>query len=187
MSLSNPFLDSPNTLPSSSSQFSIAAPPSSASKLKANDLPPQLAIKKRKSGLVYSRADKRIQCTASTLELLSLGGFWSHVILSLICDGYLRLIYYDRSFIVETKWTPFVERNDRVNLYKVINGLLSLTPQKWGFALFRNPIRNYASASERDGNGSGWTFRNATVVEYIPCVCVLVGPRSCRTVRTVVT
>jgi hypothetical protein len=70
-------------------------------------------------------------------------------------------MYYDRSFIVETKWTPFFGKEDRLNLYKVIHALLSLTSRQWGFALFRNPLDHFPLADKR--NDPAWTFHDETI------------------------
>lgn len=85
----------------------------------------------------------------------------------LIVDGHFQLLFYDRSIVIQSTWTPFVEHADRVNLYKVLNALLLLTTEQWGFVRFKNPITHpRVKPIGKDGRGDWWMYDEEEFILY---------------------
>jgi hypothetical protein len=111
--------------------LSDGIPTSSGKRKAAGGAEMERATKKSNGEFQCNVKEFRLQCAASALELMSGCGFRSHVVLMLV-DGHFQLLFYDRSIVVESTWTPFVGRADRVNLYKVLNCSALAHPRTMG-------------------------------------------------------
>lgn len=77
------------------------------------------------------REDLDLQCASYALELLSHGGLRNHVIAAAITDRKIKLLYYDRSIIVESSSIDFIDDDSR--FIAMLNGFANLTPYQWGY------------------------------------------------------
>ncbi|THH28122.1 hypothetical protein EUX98_g6075 [Antrodiella citrinella] len=110
--------------------------------------------------------DPDVQCASYALELLSFGGWRSHVIgAALIVDNGIRLIYYDHSAIVKSELLDWFR--DPIKFISVIYGLTRLSREEWGFhplvrleppiypSLSRNKEAKAKGKSKGKGRGKG--------------------------------
>jgi hypothetical protein len=75
--------------------------------------------------------DLDLQCASHALELLSHGGLRNHIIAAAITDRNIKLLYYDRSIIVELSSIDFI--NDDSCFIAMFYGFANLTPYQWGY------------------------------------------------------
>ncbi|KAJ7856529.1 hypothetical protein B0H14DRAFT_3864988 [Mycena olivaceomarginata] len=67
------------------------------------------------------KEDPRTQCASYALELLTYGGFRSHVIGALVTNNCIELLYYDRSIIVKSESFDFSQ--DTVQFITMLKGI----------------------------------------------------------------
>jgi Fungal protein kinase len=84
--------------------------------------------------------DLDLQCASYALELLSHGGLRNHVIAAAITDRKIKLLYYDRSIMVESSSIDFI--NDDSCFIAMLNGFANLTPFQWGYEPLVKPPHN---------------------------------------------
>jgi hypothetical protein len=72
-----------------------------------------------------------LQCASYALELLLHGGLRSHIIAGSVTDQKITLLYYDHSIIIESTPIDFVTY--RSEFIALLNGLVTLTPEQWGY------------------------------------------------------
>lgn len=79
-------------------------------------------------------ANRYIQCASYALELLSYGGWRSHVIGMLVTDNFMEFIYYDHSIIVQSERLDFCA--NPFSFIAGIYGLCRLSLSEWGLHPF---------------------------------------------------
>lgn len=72
-----------------------------------------------------------VQCASYALELLSYGGWRSHVLGALITDEKLELLYFNHSAIIKSEAVDFVA--NPLLFVKIVAGLCRLSREQWGF------------------------------------------------------
>ncbi|CAA7263641.1 unnamed protein product [Cyclocybe aegerita] len=78
-----------------------------------------------------TRADTLMQCASYALEMLSHGGFRTHVLGVLVTDDKLELLYYDHSITIRSESVCFTQ--DTASLVALLYCMQMLTPAGWGY------------------------------------------------------
>ncbi|TCD67944.1 hypothetical protein EIP91_011808 [Steccherinum ochraceum] len=78
--------------------------------------------------------NRYVQCASYALELLTYGGWRSHVIGILVTDNIVEFLYYDHSIIVQSKRLDFC--SNPFSFITGIYGLCRLTLEGWGLHPF---------------------------------------------------
>jgi hypothetical protein len=104
------------------------------------------------------------QCASYALELLSHGGFRSHVIGALVSNGFIELLYFDHSVIVTS--TPMHFLHDHGRFLAMLMGISSLTRRQWGHSKLLQPPNdphNALPSSDSPSNRSKALFHGYTL------------------------
>lgn len=119
--------------PVASQSMSGSSGPSSGSKRDAPDdsTDGRQISSSKKVKIAADPVNAKIQCASYALELMSHGGFRSHVIGALVTDrSTLQLLYYDRSIVMQS--TPLRFMDDEKSFIKALFGLACLNFNDWG-------------------------------------------------------
>ncbi|KAJ7231053.1 hypothetical protein B0H12DRAFT_1192785 [Mycena haematopus] len=73
----------------------------------------------------------RIQCASYALELLTYGGFRSHVIGARVTNNLIELLYYDRSMIVTSEPLDISQQTGK--FITMLRGVADLKEKQWGY------------------------------------------------------